>query len=81
MAKGDLEKRDSHDFRLSTAEGRLAVSIDGQEVYSYPLDKMMRLSGMRDRVQPDGSVLPVWKLFKNTSFSGYRYRRVSEKGK
>ena len=81
VAKGDLEKRDSHDFRLSTAEGRLAVSIDGQEVYSYPLDKMMRLSGMRDRVQPDGSVLPVWKLFKNTSFSGYRYRRIPEKGK
>ena len=78
VANGDLEKRDSHDFRLSTAGGRLSVAIDGKEVYSYPLEKMMRLSAMRDRVQPDGSVLPVWKVFRNTSFSGYRYRRIPE---
>ena len=34
------------------------------------------MSQMRDRIQPNGDVLPVWKLFKNTSFSNYRYRRV-----
>ena len=81
VAKGDLEKRDSHDFRLATTDGRLAVSIDGCEVYSSSVGEMMRISGMRDRIQPDGSVLPVWKLFKNTAFSGYRYRRIPAKGK
>ena len=78
VAKGDLEKLDSHRFRLTTTDGRLAVYIDGREVFSTSIDEMMLLSGMRDRIQPDGSVLPVWKIFKNTAFSGYRYRRVPE---
>ena len=79
VAKGDLEKLDSHRFRLTTTDGRLAVYIDGREAFSTSIDEMMLLSGMRDRIQPDGSVLPVWKIFKNTAFSGYRYRRVPAK--
>ena len=79
VATGDLEKRDSHFFSLKTVDGRLSVSIDGREVYSVPLDEIVDVSRMRDRIQPNGDALPVWKLFKNTSFSSYRYRRVAEK--
>jgi hypothetical protein len=35
----------------------------------------MEVSEMSDRIQPNGDVLPVWKLFRNTAFDGYRYRR------
>jgi hypothetical protein len=33
-------------------------------------------SEMRDRIQPNGDVLPVWKVFTGSSFSDYRYRRL-----
>ena len=57
-------------------EQRLVVKVDGREVWSVPTQTIMKVREFRDNVQPDYSVLPVWKVFKNTSFSGYRYRRV-----
>lgn len=81
VAKGVLETKDSHTFTLKTVDGRLSISIDGKEVYGIPLDDTSEVSQMRDRIQPDGSVLPVWKVFRNTAFSGYRYRRVGDGGR
>jgi hypothetical protein len=43
---------------------------------AYAANTTAKPAEFRDNVQPDYSVLPVWKVFKNTSFSGYRYRRV-----
>ena len=61
---------------MRMADEMLVIAIDGKEVYRYPLDDMMQLEAFRDRIQPNGDVLPVWKIFKGASFSGYRYRRV-----
>lgn len=76
VAKGDLETRDSHDFKLSATGGKLKISIDGKPVWECTIDEMLGNSKMRDRIQPDGSVLPVWKIFRNTAFSGYRCKVV-----
>ncbi len=76
VSTGNLQVKDSHAFSLKTTDGKLSISVDGNEVYSAPLDESTDMSRMRDRIQPNGDVLPVWKLFKNTSFSNYRYRRV-----
>ena len=76
---GKLERSDSHGFRLKTVGGRLVIEIDGREVYSDSLDRMLELMSYAVRFQPDGRVLPVWKLRPNTSFSGYRYRVIEKK--
>ena len=79
VAEGDLARSDSHAFRLSTGNGRLVVSVDGNVVYEASIDEVMEVSAMSDRIQPNGDVLPVWKLFRNTAFDGYRYRRTGKK--
>ena len=61
---------------LSLRCAALVVEVDGKEVYRYPLADMRPLEIMRYRIQPNGDVFPVWKIFEGTSFSGYRYRRV-----
>ena len=76
VARGDLERKDSHKFVVKTSDGMLAITIDGKEVYRYPLADMRPLEVFRRRIQPNGDVLPVWKIFEGTSFSGYRYRRI-----
>ena len=76
VVKGDLAKSDSHSFKLSTTEGKLEIFIDGKLVYSSMLDDIINVSYMRDRIQPNGDVLPVWKVFTGSSFSDYRYRRL-----
>ena len=81
VAKGDLESRDSHGFKLSATGGRLKIAIDGKLVWECGIDEMLSVSRMRDRVQPDGSVLPVWKVFRNTAFSGYRCRVLESSSK
>jgi hypothetical protein len=78
VVKGDLEKSDSHSFKLSTAEGKLEIFIDGKVVYSSVLEEALDFSEMRDRIQPNGDVLPVWKVFEGSSFSDYRYRRIEK---
>ena len=78
VATGDLERKDSHAFAVRMADEMLVIAIDGKEVYRYPLDDMLQLEAFRDRIQPNGDVLPVWKIFKGTSFSGYRYRRTNK---
>ena len=74
--QGELERREDHRFNMRWDEQRLVVKVDGREVWSVPTQTIMKVREFRDNVQPDYSVLPVWKVFKNTSFSGYRYRRV-----
>ena len=81
VAEGDLKRGDLHAFKVKTAGGRLEITIDGNTVYGAELDEMMEVEEMRDRIQPNGDILPVWKLFKNTAFSGYRYRRIPETAK
>ena len=76
VAQGDLEKSDSHSFKLSTTEDKIEIFIDGKIVYSSMLDDIINVSYMRDRIQPNGDVLPVWKVFTGSSFSDYRYRRL-----
>ena len=76
VAQGDLEKSDSHSFELSTTEDKIEIFIDGKIVYSSMLDDIINVSYMRDRIQPNGDVLPVWKVFTGSSFSDYRYRRL-----
>ena len=73
---GSLERCDDHSFSLRWDEQRLSVSVDGREVWSVPTKTIKNVQRFCDNIQPDYSVLPVWKVFKNTSFSGYRYRRV-----
>ena len=75
---GSLERCDDHSFRLRWDEQRLSVSVDGREVWFVPTQDAMAVSNFRNNIQPDYSVLPVWKVFANTSFSGYRYRRVGD---
>ena len=74
--QGELERREDHRFNMRWDEQRLVVKVDGREVWSVPTQTIMKVREFRDNIQPDYSVLPVWKVFKNTSFSGYRYRRV-----
>ena len=76
VAQGDLEKSDSHSFKLLTTEDKIEIFIDGKLVYSSMLDDIINVSYMRDRIQPNGDVLPVWKVFTGSSFSDYRYRRL-----
>lgn len=77
--RGALERCDDHSFGLRWDEQRLSVSVDGREVWSVPTQEVMSVSRFRENIQSDYSVLPVWKVFGNTSFSGYRYRRIVEK--
>ena len=70
------ERCDDHGFRLRWDDQRLSVSVDGKEVWSVPTHEAMAVRNFRDNIQPDFSVLPVWKVFDNTSFSGYRYRLI-----
>lgn len=78
---GVLEKRDTHDFRLRWTKEKLSVFVDGKEVWSVPTKTAMAVYHFRDRIQSDFSVLPVWKVFRNTSFSGYRYRLIKDDSK
>ena len=75
---GALERCADHSFKLRWDEQRLSVSVDGREVWSVPTQEAMSVSEFRDNIQPDYSVLPVWKVFSNTSFSGYRYRLLGD---
>ena len=81
VRKGDLERASSHTFRLVAARERLTIAIDGNEVFSAPMADLMGIGRYQERIRPDGSVYPVWKVFKNTAFSGYRYRRIPEEAK
>lgn len=76
---GDLEQKDDHTFRIRTTEGLLRIDIDGKEVYKVDLEEIRGLHCYRDRIQPDGKVQPIWKLFSNTAFSNYRYRVIEKK--
>ena len=69
-----LERSDSHSFRLRWDEARLTISVDDREVWSIPTSTALSVYDFNSLIQSDGSVLPVWKVFKNTAFSGYRYR-------
>lgn len=71
---GNLERCDDHSFRLRWDDQQLSVGVDGKEVWSVSTQEAMAVRNFRDNIQPDYSVLPVWKVFDNTSFSGYRYR-------
>lgn len=74
--QGALERCDDHSFSLRWDEQRISVSVDGREVWSVSTQEAMSVYKFRDNIQSDYSVLPVWKVFGNTSFSGYRYRRL-----
>ena len=74
--EGALEKHDSHSFSLAFGSEELSVTVDGKVVWKMPIEEALSQYQLRDNIQPDGTVLPVWKTFKNTSFSGYRYRRL-----
>ena len=76
VCKGELERKDSHSFKMKVGKENLVIFIDGKEVYSCPTEELINNEEMANRIQPDGSVLPVWKVFENTSFSDYRYRRI-----
>ena len=80
VKSGDLERKDSHSFRLVADKDRMTISIDGSEAYSVEMDYLMRMDLYQERVRPDGTIYPVWKIFKNTAFSGYRYRRIPKTG-
>ncbi|MBQ6137012.1 MAG: hypothetical protein IJI73_06555, partial [Kiritimatiellae bacterium] len=81
VKKGDLERKGSHSFRLVADKDRMTISIDGGEAYSVKMDDLMGIDLYQERVRPDGTIYPIWKVFKNTAFSGYRYRRVPSEGK
>ena len=74
---GNLERRDDHSFRLRWDDQRLSVSVDDKVVWSVSTQEAMAVRNFRNNIQPDYSVLPVWKVFDNTSFSGYRYRLLA----
>ena len=76
--QASLEKRDDHTLGLRWDEERLTVSVDGKEVWSVPTQTAMDVYEFRDRIQSDFSVLPVWKVHKNTAFSAYRYRLIGK---
>ena len=78
--QGALERCDDHSFSLRWDEQGISVSVDGREIWSVSTQEAMSVYKFRDNIQSDYSVLPVWKVFGNTSFSGYRYRRLG-KGK
>ena len=80
VRKGDLARTPSHAFRLVAASDRLTIAIDGNEVFSAKMADLMDIDRYQERIRPDGSVYPVWKVFKNTAFSGYRYRRIPKEG-
>jgi len=80
VSKGDLEKKDSHSFRLAAGKDRMTITVDGNEVFSASMDEIMGIDLYQERVRPDGTIYPVWKVFKNTAFSGYRYRRIPAAG-
>ena len=77
---GDLEQKDEHGFRATFEEtgGDFIVEIDGKEVYRRTMKSLMALEGQNDRVQPNGNVFPVWKLYDGTAFRNYRYRRLKD---
>lgn len=72
----DLERKPSHAFRAVFGDEEFFVEVDGEKVYSVPMQELMSSTYQRDRVQPNGDVFPVWKLYDNTAYSGYRYRRL-----
>lgn len=76
--KGDLEPTDEHTFRATFEEmgGDFFVEIDGAEVYRRTMKSLMDIDYQSDRVQPNGNVFTVWKLYDSTAFKGYRYRRL-----
>ena len=78
VKKGDLQKQPTHAFSLKADEKMLAITIDGETVFSVPMDEMMEIGRYCERIKPDGCVYPVWKVFKNTAFSNYRYRKIPE---
>lgn len=76
--EGELEKRDDHTFRATFEKmnGDFFVEIDGKEVYRQTMESLMEIRYQNERVQPNGNVFPVWKLYDQTAFRDYRYRRL-----
>lgn len=72
----DLEQKPSHVFRAAFGDVDFNVEVDGAEIYSIPTRELMSSGLIADRVQPNGDVFPVWKIYDNTAYSGYRYRRL-----
>lgn len=77
VARGDLEKAPTHSFRLRAGGDMFEFEVDGKLVYTQKTSEMMKLVQYCERIRTDGTVYPVWKLFTNTAFSGYRYRRMA----
>lgn len=77
--EGDLERKDTHTFRLAfgDANNMVSVDVDGEKIYEIPVSDIMHAEGMAYRLQPNGEAFPVWKLFEATAFRNYRYRRIA----
>ncbi len=75
----DLNKAPSHRFSLKTGPDEVVITVDGEELLNSPCRDFFAPGEFGDCIQPNGDVLPVWKLFRNTAFDGYRYRRTGKK--
>ncbi len=75
----DLAKQPSHSFNLKTGPENVVITVDGNEILSSPCKEFFASYEFGECIMSNGDVLPVWKLFKNTAFSGYHYRRVPAK--
>ncbi len=76
--KGDIDSRDEHTFRASFGErdGMFTVDVDGRRIYELPMEEMLSIGYQNDRVQPNGEVFPLWKVYKSTAFTKYGYRPI-----
>ena len=75
----DLTKAPSHRFSLKTGPEEVVITVDGEKLLNSPCRDFFASGEFGNCIQPNGDVLPVWKLFKNTAFDGYRYRRTGKK--
>lgn len=76
--RGKLEPNEAHAFRVRWDDEGITVTVDGKKIWSVTTETLLSVSDMRDRIQPDFSVFPVWKVFKGASFDGYRYRLIKD---
>ena len=77
VCSGELATADSHTFRAVFGERDFTVEIDGKAVYALPMKDLLDVDYQRDRLQyPSGEVMPVWKVYRGSAFSGYRYRLI-----
>ena len=70
-----LSDQVSHGKKLGTTLGFPTVNLKLKEHVMAPAKGVYATKVILE----NGDVLPVWKLFKNTAFSGYHYRRVPAK--